>query len=120
MSRLEGLRVLVVEDEPIVAMMVEDMLEELGCTVAGCAAHIDEGLRLAGEGGFDVALLDVNLNGRRSDPIADRLAEHGTPFVYATGYGAAAVEAHLGARVLQKPYTIGQLAEALGEAAGRR
>jgi CheY-like chemotaxis protein len=120
MSALAGLTVLIVEDEPIVAMMVEDMLEELGCAVAGSAANVDEGLSLAGQGGFDIALLDVNLNGRRSDPIAEALARSGTPFIYATGYGAAAVEAEHGERVLQKPYTIGQLADALRAAAGRR
>jgi CheY-like chemotaxis protein len=114
-SKVAGLKVLLVEDEPIVAMMVEDMLDELGCALAGTAASIDEGLTMAEAGGFDIALLDVNLNGRRSDPIAEILARAGTPYVYATGYGAAAVQAGCGARVLQKPYTIDQLAEALAE-----
>jgi CheY-like chemotaxis protein len=114
MSDIAGLRVLVVEDEPIVAMMLEDMLEELGCELAGSAASIEDGLRLAERGGFDVAVLDVNLNGRRSDPIADALLRDGTPFVYATGYGAAAVEPGSSARVLQKPYTLTQLCAVLG------
>jgi CheY-like chemotaxis protein len=107
--------VLIVEDEPIVAMMLEDMLEELGCELAGSVANVEDGLRRAQEGGFDVALLDVNLNGRRSDPIAEVLARAGTPFVYATGYGAAAVEPGRGAGVLQKPYTLDQLTRILGQ-----
>jgi CheY-like chemotaxis protein len=114
MQEIAGLKVLVVEDEPIVAMMLEDMLEELGCELAGSAASVEEGLRLAALGNFDVALLDVNLNGRRSDPIAEALVRVGTPFVYATGYGAAAVPPGTDAKVLQKPYTLTQLGEALG------
>jgi CheY-like chemotaxis protein len=114
MGNIAGLRVMFVEDEPIVAMMLEDMLEELGCELSGSAASIEEGLRLAERGGFDVALLDVNLNGRRSDPIADALLRAGTPFVYATGYGAAAVEPGSSIPVLQKPYTMAQLRAALG------
>jgi CheY-like chemotaxis protein len=113
MTELAGLRVLIVEDEPIVAMMLEDMLGELGCELAGTASNIDDGLRLAAGGGFDIALLDVNLNGRRSDPIAQALAAAGRPFVYATGYGAAAVDPGTASRVLQKPYTLRQLSEAL-------
>jgi CheY-like chemotaxis protein len=116
MSDINGLKVLVVEDEPIVAMMVEDMLDELGCELVGSAANVEDGLRLAKAGGFDIALLDVNLNGRRSDPIAETLARAGTPFVYATGYGAAAVETGRSAHVLQKPYTLGQLSSILGAA----
>ena len=92
--------------------------DELGCVVMGIAPSIEDGLRLAAAGGFDVALLDVNLNGRRSDPIAETLARAGTPYVYATGYGAAAVESDTAATVLQKPYTMGQLAEALTKVSG--
>lgn len=116
MGKLAGLRVLIVEDEPIVAMMLEDMLGDLGCELAGTASTIDEGLRLAEAGGIDIALLDVNLNGLRSDPIAEALAAAGTPFVYATGYGAAAV-AGTASRVLQKPYSMMQLSEVLAAVA---
>ena len=81
MGDIAGLRILIVEDEPIVAMMLEDMLAELGCELVGSAANVEDGLRLAEAGGFDLALLDVNLNGRRSDPIAQLLAPNATPFV---------------------------------------
>ena len=117
MGDIAGLRILIVEDEPIVAMMLEDMLAELGCELVGSAANVEDGLCLAEAGGFDLALLDVNLNGRRSDPIAQLLARAGTPFVYATGYGAAAVEPGEGRMVLQKPYTLDQLTEMLGAVA---
>ena len=113
MSAIAGMRILVVEDEPIVAMMLEDMLEELGCETIGPAANVEDGLRLAEAGGFDVALLDVNLNGRRSDPVAEALTRAGVPHVYATGYGAAAVDPAKQALVLQKPYTLTQLADLL-------
>ena len=120
MSPIAGLKILIVEDEPIVAMMLEDMLDELGCELVGSAANVEDGLRLAEAGGFDLALLDVNLNGRRSDPIAQLLAQNATPFVYATGYGAAVVEPGQGRLVLQKPYTLDQLSEVLGAAARSR
>ena len=89
------------------------MLHELGGALLGSAANVEDGLRLAEAGGFDLALLDVNLNGRRSDPIAEILTRADTPFVFATGYGAAAVEPGTGALVLQKPYTLDQLTEIL-------
>jgi CheY-like chemotaxis protein len=109
---LAGLTVLVVEDEPIVAMMIEDMLEELGCAVAGPATSVGQALDLVVAGGFGAAVLDVNLNGERSDPVALALDRLAIPYLYATGYGASAVP---GATrpVLQKPYTIEQLAAAL-------
>jgi CheY-like chemotaxis protein len=111
---LGGRKVLVVEDEPLVAMMVEDMLMELGCTVVGPAMQLAEGLRLAEAADFDAAVLDINLNGARSFPIADLLKERGIPFLFATGYGGG--EALEGRRdpVIQKPYQMERLAEMLG------
>jgi CheY-like chemotaxis protein len=111
---LGGRKVLVVEDEPLVAMMVEDMLMELGCTVVGPAMQLAEGLRLAEAADFDAAVLDINLNGARSFPIADLLKERGIPFLFATGYGGGEALEGRQDPVIQKPYQMERLAEMLG------
>jgi len=80
-------RILVVEDEPMIRMLLEDMLGELGYTVAAEAAHIDEALEATKNADFDLAILDANLNGEPASPVADALVTRGTPFVFATGYG---------------------------------
>ena len=104
MSVLEGRRVLLVEDESLVAMMVEDMLLDFGCEVV-MAMRLDKAVALARTGTFDVAVLDVNLGEGRSYPIADILFERCTPFLFATGYGLKGLEtAYRGVPVLQKPY----------------
>lgn len=89
MNALTGLRVLVVEDEPIVAMCLEDQLEELGCITVGPAATLAAGLSLAEKAPIDAAILDINLAGERSDIIAELLRKRGIPFAFASGYGAA-------------------------------
>ena len=105
MKSLSTLRVLVVEDEALVSMLVEDMLSDLGCTVIGPAAELEEALRLAGSAEMDAALLDVNLGGRPIFPVADALKARGVPFAFASGYGAAGLsEGHRGSLVLQKPF----------------
>jgi DNA-binding NarL/FixJ family response regulator len=86
MSRLVGLRVLVVEDEPIVAMCLEDMLDALGCVIVGPASRLAEGLALAESAEIDVAILDINLDGERSTTIAECLRARGVPFAFASGY----------------------------------
>jgi CheY-like chemotaxis protein len=113
MSALEGTRVLVLEDEPIVAMMLEDMLIELGCDVVGPASTVQEGLELAAQGGFDIAVLDININGLRSDPVARALDAQGKAYTFATGYGSAGLPDCLCRTVIHKPYTLEQLAAAL-------
>ncbi len=115
MSLPAGLRVLVLEDEPIVAMMLEDMLIELGCEVVGPASTLLEGMALARAGGFDVAVLDINVNGQRSDPIAQALDAEGKLYTFATGYGSAGLPECSGQRVIQKPYSLDQLATVLEE-----
>ena len=80
-------RILVVEDEPMIRMLLEDMLGELGYTVAAEAAHIDEALEATKNADFDLAILDADLNGEPASPVADALVPLGTPFVFATGYG---------------------------------
>src|SRR6476661_1774291 len=77
-------RILVVEDEPMIRMMLEDMLGELGYTVAAEAARIDEALEATKNADFDLAILDANLDGHPVSPVADALVARGTPFVFAT------------------------------------
>lgn len=114
MKKLTGKRILVVEDEALVAAMVADMLEELGAEVVGPAGTLNEGLQLARVKPIDVAVLDVNLRGERIDPIADVLDGRGIPFVFATGYGAAPAGPWAGAPTIDKPYATEKLAELLG------
>jgi len=105
MTALSSLKVLVVEDEALVSMLVEDMLTDLGCSIVGPAAEIEEALRLAGSADIDAALLDVNLGGRPIFPVADALKARGVPFAFASGYGEAGLtDDHRGATVLQKPF----------------
>jgi FOG: CheY-like receiver len=116
LANLSGLRVLVVEDEMMVSMLIEDMLTDLGCTVIGPAAQLDEAMELAARGGIDCAVLDVNLGGQPIFPLADYLRQQGAPFAFATGYGDAGLrEADRGAPVLQKPFRESDLARVLGE-----
>jgi len=105
MKTLSSLKVLVVEDEALVSMLVEDMLTDLGCAIVGPAAEIEEALRLAGSAEIDAALLDVKLGGRLIFPVAYALKARGVPFAFASGYGEAGLtEDHRGAAVLQKPF----------------
>lgn len=111
---LNGLRVLVVEDEMLVSMLVEDMLADFGCSVVGPAPDFDEAMALANTADIDAALLDVNLAGRPIFPVADALKARGVPFAFASGYGQAGLEeAHRGATVLQKPFRQSDLERAL-------
>ncbi len=107
-------RVLVVEDEYLIRMLLEDMLEELGYALAGAVGNIAEASELAANGAFDVAILDVNLDGVEIYPIADILAERGVPFVFVTGYGETSLaENYRGRPALQKPFQAEQLQAAL-------
>jgi CheY-like chemotaxis protein len=114
MPTLDGLRVLVVEDEMMVSMLIEDMLIDLGCTVVGPVSRLDEAIELAKGGGLDCAVLDVNLGGQPIFPLADLLRAQGAPFAFATGYGDAGLrEVDRGSPVLQKPFREGDLARVL-------
>jgi CheY-like chemotaxis protein len=113
-SRLNGCRVLVVEDESIVAWLLEDMLEGFGCRVVGPMAKVDEALEAINLEDVDVAVLDVNLNGEMSYPIADVLRSRGVPFVFSTGYDPDRLSGEYSScPVLQKPFHNFELAEAL-------
>jgi len=120
-SDLSGLRVLLVEDEDLIAMMEEEFLNDLGCQVVGTAARLDEALVMAGSLEVDIAVLDVNLNGALSYPVAGLLQTRGISFIFATGYGVAGLPDRLhGTRVLSKPFTTDQLGDALRATIGTR
>jgi two-component SAPR family response regulator len=104
-ATLDGKRILVVEDEMLIAAMLEDMLADLGAIVVGPAPTIAQGLLLARNEPLDAAVLDVNVRDQRIDPVADVLAGRGIPMVFATGYGQNAAVAVRGAPILDKPYT---------------
>jgi len=104
-SILKGRRILIVEDEFFVAVTASDMLEELGAIVVGPAANVAQALMLAGSECIDAALLDINLCGQSSEPVAAKLDELGVPVVFATGYGKGDGDDIAGRYVLGKPYT---------------
>ncbi|CAO4195145.1 response regulator [Methylorubrum extorquens] len=109
MNVLEGRRVLLVEDESMVAMLAEDMLLDLGCAVV-VAMRLDQALAQLKDGDFDLAVLDVNLGSTRSYPVADALFDRCVPFLFATGYGLEGVEQdYRVVPVMQKPYRQAQL-----------
>jgi len=116
---LKGARVLVLEDETLVSMMVEDMLGDLGCEIVGPFARLDAALDyMKGDNlALDVALLDVNLGSERSFPLAEILKQHGVPIVFTTGYDEAGVPAEWRDRpALRKPFMMAEMAAILGRA----
>jgi CheY-like chemotaxis protein len=112
-SPLANKRVLVVEDEALIAMMAEDMLQALGAKVVGPASTVEEAMQLAQDAEIDVALLDVNLRNARIDPVADLLKSRRVPVVLATGYGPTKADLPSGTPVVEKPYTQDRLRAAL-------
>ena len=110
-------RILIVEDETMIAMMIEDFLTELGWDVAGLAGAKEQALAMAGEANIDAAVLDVNLNGHDTFAVADILRARHIPFVFATGYGTDGIaERFKGVPTLTKPFQRGELDRALGQA----
>lgn len=110
----KALRVLVVEDEMLVSMLVEDMLEDLGHIPIGPAARLDAGVRLANSETLDLAILDINLGGTKSFPIADVLIARGVPVIFATGYGASGLDQRfLSFPVIAKPFSEAVLKNAI-------
>jgi CheY-like chemotaxis protein len=113
-NSIAGKRVLVVEDELMIRMLLQDMLTDLGYTLAGEAGRIEEAMALAKQGEFDVAILDVNLNGQPISPVVEILVKRGLPFVFATGYGQRGVpEPYRKTPTLQKPFQADALAQAI-------
>lgn len=113
------LSVFLVEDEPTLMDVVEQTITQLGHTVTERAERLDDALSKAETGGFDVAVLDVNLNGQDSFPVADALVAQGIPFVFTTGFGANRLpERFQGGHLLEKPFRlrdIGQMLDRLAQ-----
>jgi CheY-like chemotaxis protein len=111
---LSGRRVLVVEDEMMVLMIVEDMLADLGCESVTAAGTVDQALALIDAQVFDAAMLDMNLKGNQSHAVADALAARGVPFIFSTGYsGHDMSEGYRDRPVLEKPFAYEELVEVL-------
>ncbi|WP_131195296.1 response regulator [Lichenihabitans psoromatis] len=112
-------RVFLVEDEMTIALMIEGMLEDLGFEVAGMVMRLEPALELAQTITADVAILDINLDGKQSFPIADILRERGIPFFFATGYGSKGLnDNYEGTFTLKKPFLSSELEKAVERAVG--
>jgi CheY-like chemotaxis protein len=113
-----SLRILLVEDESLLAMTLEDILEDLGHRLVGVASRIAKALHLARTAELDFAILDVNIDGQLSYPVAEILRARGIPFVFTTGYGAQGIDPGFrDAPVLAKPFTRAEIMQALERAA---
>ena len=111
-----GLRVLIVDDEALVAMLLEDMVADLGCTAVGVASRVTQALEMVSDPAFafDVAVLDVNVAGEAVTPVAEAVLARGAAVVFATGYGESGVpEAFRGRPTLQKPFGLSEVAACL-------
>ena len=117
---LNGRRILVVEDESLVAMLLETILEDMECIPVGPASNIDDGEAMARDTvDLDAALLDVNVAGRQVFPVAEALKARGVPFVFSTGYGEGGLpEEWRGATIIQKPFTEAAVRDALMKVMG--
>ncbi len=109
---LSGRRILVVEDETLILMMIEVMLTDMGCESVTAAATVDKALALIDAQVFDAAMLDMNMNGRTSELVADALVARGVPFVYCTGNNShKLMDVSHNQPVLRKPFNDEQLVE---------
>src|SRR5262249_8083081 len=112
-SGLRGRRILIVEDEVLVALMLQDLIESWGCVVAGTAGRLEKAWAFASTVAAEAALLDLNLHGEHSGPVSDFLLARGIPVVVLTGYGPEAMRSPPLAEVLRKPVHQEELREAL-------
>jgi DNA-binding response OmpR family regulator len=113
-AMLNGVKVLVVEDEYLVAVLIEEMLESAGCIVTGPVARLPEALDAVDHEDYDAAVLDVNLAGERVDPVAQALSRRKVPFVFVTGYGSGVLSEEFAERPrLCKPFRMAELLSAL-------
>jgi CheY-like chemotaxis protein len=108
-------RVLLVEDDVLIRMMIADMVEELGHRVVGEAGDITQATAMARSAQFDIAILDINLKGKESYPVADIIRSRGIPFVFASGYADVPAD-YRAAPSLKKPFQIEHLAKAIDTA----
>jgi CheY-like chemotaxis protein len=107
---LAGCRILVVEDEMLVLMNIELAISELGCSTIFGAATVSQALALLSQQDFNLAILDVNLDGEKSYPVADALSERGIPFAFSTGYSDHGDRTEFNSRpTLRKPYVRARL-----------
>jgi CheY-like chemotaxis protein len=112
-----SLSILLVEDETMIRMMVADMVEELGHRVAVEAGNFDQAIELARSAAYDFAIIDMNLNGKMSFPIAEAIKARHIPFIFASGYASSRMPGqNLQPVVIQKPFTIDRLAAAIDQA----
>lgn len=112
------MKVMIVEDEMTIALLLEDILTDLGHEVAELAMRLPQGLAAAADAEVDLAILDVNLDGLPSFPIAEVLARRGIPFAFATGYGAAGIDPRFKDRpLIGKPFVIRDIEQAIGDVA---
>lgn len=119
-AELVGRRILVVEDEMLVAMMIEDLLMSLGCQVVGPASSVAAALKLTGPDRLDGAVLDVNLGSEMVYPVADALKASQVPYVFVTGYGPSGlIAAHRNHATIQKPFHPDRFGEELVEGLAR-
>ena len=116
-TRLPRGSVFLVEDEAMIRMMVAEMLQELGYLVVAEAGEIEEAIRLAQSAEFDLAILDVNVNGKVVSPVAEIIQARNRPFIFATGYGSSGLPPEYRDRpALQKPFQIEALAQMIDTA----
>ena len=120
MTGLAGKRILIVEDEALIAMMLGEALAERGGDVVGPANTLAAGLRLAESEALDAAVIDVNLNGESADPVAVALDQRGIPFVVTSGYGQSPEMQRFNAAVFDKPYSPDSIVDALIRLTGAR
>jgi CheY-like chemotaxis protein len=113
-----GKRVLLVEDDILVAMFVEEILNELGYELARDSRNVAEALIAVERGGFDIAILDVNIAGEKVYPVADALSAAGIPYIFSSGYGRASMpQPYASGLVVAKPYRLQDLESVLAQAA---
>ncbi|MGZ3275847.1 MAG: response regulator [Caulobacteraceae bacterium] len=115
---MSSLRILIVEDEMTIALLLEDMVSDLGHQAAGLAMRLPQAMEMAEHEELDLAILDVNLDGRMSFPVAEVLQRRGVPFLFATGYGSGGIEPPYRDRpVIRKPFSIEDLGKAIDRVA---
>jgi CheY-like chemotaxis protein len=116
MNDVVGLRLLVVEDEMLIAMTIEDVLTDLGCVVVGPASSVAKALDLLSSQEIDGAILDLNLKGEQAIPVAEALQKRGTPFFFLTGYGSTGTgQVKFDAPTLPKPFDPAALQQIIEE-----
>ena len=120
MRKPSARRILIVEDEFLVAMLLEDLLTEMGHQVIGTFAQVDEAMKFANQADVNFAILDINLAGATSFPVAEILRRRGIPFLFASGYGSTGLASPFENELtLQKPYEPAELERVIAEASAR-